>query len=101
MMMGIGPAFPPGCARQLRPAPNPPFTGQSRDQQVIAHGWFGQTNEVTRWHKPSGPTAETGGTVLASTGANTIWAAGVALLLIGGGVALTVVVRRRRRSPGE
>ncbi|MCL2489173.1 MAG: hypothetical protein FWF36_00360 [Propionibacteriaceae bacterium] len=76
-----------------------PATGG--DQEVIAHGWFGQTNEVTRWHQP-GPAAETGGTVLASTGAgNVIGLAAVGLALIGAGVATMWAVKRRRSSTEE
>ena len=83
-----------GCTNIKEIALTPAVGG---DQEVIAHGWFGQTNEVTRWHQPSGPTADTGGTVLANTGAgNVIWLAVAGLVLIGAGVGITVAVRRRK-----
>jgi len=89
-----------GCTHIKEIALTPADSG---DQQVTAQGWFGQTNETTHWHQPpSGPHAETGGTVLPNTGMNLpVMLVAVAVFLIGAGVATTVIVRRRLANTGQ
>jgi len=64
-----------------------------------AQSYFGAANETTIWTAPPTTlTADTGGTVLANTGANiTPWMLAVSIALLAGGAILAVVYWRRNK----
>jgi len=76
--------------------------GDTGKATTLAQGYFGAANETTIWTTPPTTlTAETGGTVLANTGANiTPWMMLSGIALLAGGTIL-VVYWRRRRGPAK
>ncbi|MDR2975066.1 MAG: hypothetical protein LBV00_10235, partial [Propionibacteriaceae bacterium] len=85
----------PGCTFIKEIATRPDTDGG--EPVVLAQGWFGAADETTIWTPPI--TAETGGSILPTTGTTAAWwllPAGVGLA--GAGVGIVLYVRHRHTS---